>query len=77
MTAGTTMRLKAKYGLVHVPSSNKCYQWAREVRRNLSAGLPKEYAGQQAARTVFPYEAREDYPPDAVSVEEILSGISD
>lgn len=77
MMSGTTMRLKTKYGLVHVPSAHKCRQWAREVRRSLAAGLPPEHAGLQAARTVFPYEAREHYPPDAASVEEILAGISE
>ncbi|TVR66215.1 MAG: hypothetical protein EA427_16545 [Spirochaetaceae bacterium] len=75
MEHGTSMQIKTKYALVHVPSARKCRSWAREVRRNRAAGLPPEHAGMQAARTVFPYEAREHYPPEALPVEEILAGI--
>lgn len=77
MKTGTTMQIKTKYGLVHVPSAHKCRSWAREVRRNRAGGLPPEHAGLQAARTVFPYEAREQFAPEAVSVEDILAGIDD
>lgn len=66
------MHIKRKYALVHVPSARKCRSWAREVRKNRAAGLPAEHAGLQAARTVFPYEAREHYRQDALSVDAIL-----
>ena len=76
MNTGASMQIKTKYGLVHVPSARKCRSWAREVRKNRAAGLPPEHAGWQAARTVFPYEARANFPPDALTVEEIMAGIT-
>ncbi len=69
------MQIKSKYGLVHVPSERKCLAWAAAVRENRAAGLPSEHAGLQAARSVFPYEARELYVPEAHSVEEIIAGM--
>lgn len=66
------MTLKVKYGLVHVPSMRKCRSWIREVAVHRAAGLPPEHAGWQAARAVFPYEAREILDPGATPVAEIL-----
>ncbi len=64
--------LRRKYGLVHVPSRRKADQWLHEVRREIESGLPFEAAGLSAARSVFPYEAREIYASDVASVEQLL-----
>ncbi len=67
------MAIKVKYGLVHVPSQRKCRSWIREVAVHRGAGLPPEHAGWQAARRVFPYEARQLHDPAASAVTEILT----
>lgn len=73
MDANIPLKLRHKYGLVHVPSRSRVDRWYTTARTFIESGLPPEAAGRQAAREVFPYEAREIYVPDAESVEFLLS----
>jgi len=72
MDAQLPLALRKKYGLVHVPSRSRINRWCTGTRSGIESGLPPEAAGLQAAREVFPYEAREIYEPDAESVEQLL-----
>ena len=65
------MELRRKYGLVHVPRTEKCRQWLQSCR-TLCDELPPEHAGLRAAREVFPYEAREVIDPESRRVLELL-----
>ena len=73
MNAGMPIALREKYGLVHVPGARRCSDWAARARREIDAGLPPERAGLQAARAVFPYEAREIPLAGTVAVADLLT----
>lgn len=64
--------LKAKYGLVHVPSVHKTRRWIEEARGHIDAGEPPEQAGIAAARSVFPYEYKPHNIHAAAAVEDII-----
>jgi hypothetical protein len=66
------LRIRVKYGLVHVPSRHRTERWVRETREAIASGLPPEHAGLQSARHVFPYEAREVHAPDAIPVVDLI-----
>lgn len=72
MDADLPLELRRKYGLVHVPSRSRAERWCEAVTQGIETGLPPEAAGLQAARMVFPYEAREVYLPDAAPVRELI-----
>lgn len=67
------MALRAKYRLVHVPSLRRVEDWAAATLAAIAEGMPREAAGLQAARVVFPYEAARQASPDAPAVDEILA----
>ena len=64
--------LREKYGLVHVPGVRRCLRWVDRCRAEIAAGVPPESAGLTAARSTFPYEARERVIPGASTVTELL-----
>lgn len=73
METGMPVALREKYGLVHVPGPRRCRDWAARTRREIEGGLPYEHAGFQAARAVFPYEAREIPLAGTVAVGDLLA----
>lgn len=72
MDAKLPLELRRKYGLVHVPSRTRVERWISVVHREIGLGVPAEAAGLQAAREVFPYEAREVHEADLARVAELL-----
>ncbi|MGC9313090.1 MAG: hypothetical protein ACP5IA_10400 [Sediminispirochaetaceae bacterium] len=69
------LQLKAKYGLVHVPSPGKARKWAAETRRLLAEGYPEEQAGMEAARRIFRYEYKEYAVYQGLRVNELLDAL--
>jgi hypothetical protein len=70
------MELKRKYGLVHVPSSERLERWIRRYRALRREGEPPETAGLRAAKEVFPYEARERNSPELPTVEAVAEAVA-
>jgi len=70
------LKLKAKYGLVHVPSSAKAGRWAAETKRLIQLGYPDEQAGMEAARRIFRYEYREYSVYSERAVRQLLRDLS-
>ena len=66
------LKLRAKYGLVHVPSRSRVDRWIRDTREAIRSGLPSERAGLQIAFRVFPYEARELHLADSPTVRDLI-----
>lgn len=64
--------LKRKYSLVHVPNRHKVARWIDETRQAIAAGDPAERAGTRAAKSVFPYEMKEQKIHSETPVREIL-----
>ncbi len=72
MSDRTKLLLKKKYGLVHVPSHHKVKDWYALQKRERAGGVTDEDAGLAAARSVFPYECKEEAVHDGPPVAEIL-----
>jgi hypothetical protein len=46
--------LKDKYGLRSAPLNSQIAAWAKETERLIEKGLPREQAGENAAKVIFP-----------------------
>jgi len=75
MSPNAPILLREKFALVHVPSRRKCLQWAQRCTDAIASGVPPESAGVTAARSVFPYEAKDRSLPGAADVTTILSAV--
>jgi hypothetical protein len=67
-----SLRLKEKYGLVHVPNPRKAERWCELTRRRIAEGAPPEEAGIEAARRIFTYEYKRYGVYAGVPVEQLL-----
>ncbi|MFP4211861.1 MAG: hypothetical protein ACLFR8_11495 [Alkalispirochaeta sp.] len=75
MNPNAPILLREKFALVHVPSRRKCLHWAQRCAEAIASGVPPESAGVTAARSVFPYEAKERPLPGTADVTTILTAI--
>ncbi|MFL1875216.1 hypothetical protein ACIKT0_08380 [Hansschlegelia beijingensis] len=69
--------LKIKYGLGHDPSSDKAQEWADLVRRYVRDGMPREAAGEAAAKVLFRDYQTHVYASEADTLEMLLQQVAD